>query len=455
MICITLPLRRLTIGVLAATAAGASLAADTVDVVRHNAAIAHAAYGDSLVAAQTLDTAVAALLAAPSEATLAAAREAWKAAREPYGQTEVYRFRNGPIDNLGDDGELAPSAGPEGRINAWPLDEALIDYVAQDVDGNAVNQEQPASSLIHNLDFAISKKSLIESNELGGNEANVASGYHAIEFLLWGQDLNAGESAWDGQAPRDATPGQRPFSDYLASEQCTSGTGNRDKPAICERRGQYLQTAVALLVDDLRRLVDAWDPQGEDNYYQLFTAPERVQTSLLEVLVGMGSLSYGELAGERMLVALAANSQEDEHSCFSDNTHRDILLNALGIQNTYLGHYVRPDGTLIDGPGLSDLVAVADPALDQRLEAELEDTLAKVAAIDAKANSGIPFDQQIAQFPGEDRDGRPILNANLEHNLGVNEAIVALRAQTRSIEAAIKALLGDVDFEIEDSPAFL
>ena len=28
-------------------------------------------------------------------------------------------------------------------------------------------------------------------HEIGGNEANVATGYHAIEFLLWGQDLTA------------------------------------------------------------------------------------------------------------------------------------------------------------------------------------------------------------------------------------------------------------------------
>ncbi len=430
-------------------------ALDKAEVVQQNADIAHAAYSDSLAAARELERAIDALIDSPNDTTLNAAREAWKAAREPYGQTEVYRFRGGPIDDLSDAGELVAGEGPEGRINAWPLDEALIDYVAGAVDGNAVNEDQPSSALIEDVDFAISKESLAERNELGGNEANVTTGYHAIEFLLWGQDLNAGETSWDGQAARDATPGHRPATDFASDDQCSSGIGSSSDPTICERRGQYLKAAAALLIDDLSRIVAAWDPNGGDNYYQQFTAAGNVDASLLKMLVGMGSLSYGELAGERMLVALAADSQEDEHSCFSDNTHRDILLNALGIQNTYLGRYQRTDGSLVEGAGLTDLVAATDPARDQRMQTLLENTMTRVSLIDQKAKYGVPFDLQIAQFPGQDRDGRPVLNANMADNLVVNDAISALRAQTRAIEEVIRTLLGDVDFEIEDSPAFM
>ena len=35
-----------------------------------------------------------------------ATKAAWLASREPYGQTEVYRFRVGPIDALMADGML-------------------------------------------------------------------------------------------------------------------------------------------------------------------------------------------------------------------------------------------------------------------------------------------------------------------------------------------------------------
>ena len=70
----------------------------------------------------------------------------------------------------------------------------------------------------------------------------------------------------------------------------------------------------------------------------------------------MGSLSLGELAGERMKVALEANSYEDEHDCFSDNTHNSHYYNALGIQNVYTGSYKRVDGTELSGASLADLL---------------------------------------------------------------------------------------------------
>jgi len=107
-------------------------------VVRTNAEIAFAAYSDSLAAARTLRDALQAFVDAPSPETQDAAKAAWLAAREPYGQTEVYRFQAGPIDALRDDGTIGEDGdGPEGRINAWPLGEGLIDYVAPAVDGDA------------------------------------------------------------------------------------------------------------------------------------------------------------------------------------------------------------------------------------------------------------------------------------------------------------------------------
>ena len=438
--------------ITALTLPAGAFAADVAAVIEQNAVIAHAAYEDSLTSARTLREALAALVDNPSEASLDAARTAWREAREPYGQTEVYRFRGGPIDDLNDEGQLVAGEGAEGRINAWPLDEALIDYVAAQVDGNSSNSDQPAAGFIQDAGFEISPAGLAAVNEFGENEANVATGYHAIEFLLWGQDLNAGESAWDGESPRDATPGQRPYTDYVAGEGCTNGTAPAEA-TVCQRRGAYLLAAADLLIDDLARVTEAWAP-GADNYRARFTDPANQDQSLLKMLVGMGSLSYGELAGERILVALAAASQEDEHSCFSDNTHRDIYLNALGIRNTYLGEYTRIDGSQISGPGIYDLLKASDAALAEQLKTQLDATQMAAQVIVDKADAGTPFDQLVAQYPGKDADDRPVLNANMANNLLVNNVVVALQTQTGSIEAAIAALLGEVSYEIEDSPAF-
>ena len=412
------------------------------DVVRTNANIAYAAYGDSLLSALTLRGKLRDLVAAPTEENLAAAKSAWLAAREPYGQTEVYRFRVGPIDALREDGTLGEDGdGPEGAINAWPLGEALIDYVANSVDGNAGPEIASSVAAIRGsiiedtAGFPTIDASVVAANfELGGDERNVSSGYHAIEFLLWGQDLNADGS---GIGRRDATPGQRPVSDYsIVPGECTSGV-NPASDEICTRRGQYLLATADLLIEDLTSVVDAWNPNDEDSHYASFVAGG--DTSLAKILEGMGRMGFGELAGERMNIALLTNSQEDEHSCFSDNTHRDIFLNAKGIQNAFDGKYARLDGDVLDGAGIDELlVAEGMTEIASDMRAALEDTMAKVGIIDLVAKAGEPFDAQIQRGINEPN---------------VSAAIRALSSQTMILETVISMLgvtTGDLRQDTEE-----
>ena len=350
---------------------------DVPAVVRHHAALVHAGYEDSLQGAMALQQAIAAFTAAPSAATLDAARKAWLAAREPYGQTEVFRFYGGPIDN--DD-------GPEGRINAWPMDESFVDGV----------KERPQAGLINNRKLAITKKSLAAQNERGGEE-NVATGWHAIEFLLWGQDFN------------DDGPGNRTYEDFVDG-----------KAPNADRRRQYLTVVADLLVDDLRSLVRAWAPGVKNNYRARFERGGN--ESLRKVFVGMGSLSRGELAGERLEGALASQDQEDEHSCFSDNTHRDAVTNALGIRNVWLGEYRRADGSVLKGPGVRDLVAARDAALAERTTQQIAASVAAAEAIQA------PFDREIVG--GNDAPGR----------LRVQKTIDSLVQQSKDLVDAANAV---------------
>lgn len=424
----------------------------TVDeVVQTNADIAFAVYSDSLTTAVDMQTALQALVDTPSQATFDAAQEAWLAAREPYGQSEVYRFRVGPIDALLEDGTLGEEGdGPEGQINAWPLAEALIDYVAPLVDGSESPEALDSVAGINGniiedtTNFPeINVQVLLDNNELGGDEANVASGYHAIEFLLWGQDLNADGT---GSGARDASGGQRPYTDYETDDAaCTSGTievggtGLNPDATICQRRGEYLLAAADLLISDLQSLVDAWDPAGDGNHYDNFVAGG--ETSLSLILEGMGRLSFGELAGERMNIALLTNSQEDEHSCFADNTHRDIFLNALGVQNSFLGEYTMVDGTQVSGAGIDDLLnSEGETDLSAQLEAALAATQTAVGVIDATAVAGTPFDNQIQDLTSDDAQA-------------VAAAIQSLMDQTDVIEEAIVALgvtTGDLRQDTEE-----
>ena len=140
------------------------------------------------------------------------------------------------------------------------------------------------------------------------------------------------------------------------------------------------------------------------------------------MIVGLGSLSRGELAGERLEVALNSQDQEDEHSCFSDNTHRDAVTNALGIQNVWLGQYRRRDGSLLQGPGLRDLVAAKKPELAERTTTQIAASVAAAEAIQA------PFDREIAG--AKDAPGR----------LRVRKTIDSLVAQSKLLVDAAAAV---------------
>ena len=390
-----------------AAPAAAPAAAGTLDetaakaVVAHYSEIVYATFSDALSTAQTLQKAIDAFLAAPSDATLKAARDAWVASRPSYLQTETFRFGNTLIDDW------------EGQVNAWPLDEGLIDYTDKSYE-HALGNPGGTANIIANTEIQVGEdkvdvkditpEKLASLNELGGSEANVATGYHAIEFLLWGQDLNG----------TGAGAGARPASDYLEGAGATGGHN--------DRRRAYLKAATELLVSDLEEMVGNWKPNVADNY-RATLANEPVDSGLRKMLFGMGSLSLGELAGERMKVALEANSPEDEHDCFSDNTHNSAFYNAKGIRNVYLGEYTRTDGTKLTGPSLSSLVAKADPAADSTLKADLADTEAKMQVIVDHANKGEHFDQLIG---ADNAAGQQI----------IRDAIAALVKQTGAIEQA-------------------
>lgn len=411
-------MRLLTTTALCVLTATAAHAVEEADVLETYADIAAASYGDSLTTARQLQQAVQALVQDPSAQNLQMARDAWLAARVPYQQTEVYRFGNPIVDEW------------EGKVNAWPLDEGLIDYV--DAAGSAPTEgydENPAAGLnvIANSELSISGQT-IDATEItpdllentlhsaNGAEANVATGYHAIEFLLWGQDLG----------PYDATAGQRPWTDFAKGEDCTN--------ANCDRRGAYLTAATELLVSDLEEMAAAWAPEGEAR-----ASIMQDKDGVNRILTGMGSLSYGEQAGQRMQLGLMLNDPEEEHSCFSDNTHNDHFYDALGVRNIYLGSYTGIDGKVTEGPSLHDLVAEKDADVADALAASLDHTQFQMVRLKTAAEAGLRYDMMLD--PGNEAGGQLI-----------QDAIDGLIAQTRDIERAVAVLGRDaIAFEGSDS----
>jgi putative iron-regulated protein len=333
---------------------------DKQEVIEHYAAGVHAAYETSLAAATEMDAAIDGFAADPTDETLEAAKQAWLAARDDYGLTEAFRFYGGPIDD--------EETGPEGLINAWPLDEAYVDYVEGDETAGIINDPDAYPTIDAEL--------ITSLNEAGG-EANISTGWHAIEFLLWGQDLSA-----DGA-------GARPVTDYTEATNA-------------DRRLTYLTVTSDLLLEHLTGLVEAWAPDA-DNYRAEFVAQEP-DDALVDIITGVGELTRGELAGERMSVAYEERSQEDEHSCFSDNTTTDIVANAKGIEMVITGTYPGAD----DGPGLMTLFESADEEAASALGGSMSAAVAALEAIPA------PFDQHLADGVPDDDPGRASVLAGID-----------------------------------------
>ncbi|NYT69019.1 imelysin family protein [Pusillimonas noertemannii] len=421
-------MRSMLFGALLALSLGSAHAAtDKTAVVKTYADLAQAEYQDALEAAKRLQGAVQALVSAPSAETLKAARHAWIDARVPYQQTEALRFGNPIVDAW------------EGRVNAWPLDEGMIDYVDASYGTESDANAYYVVNVIANDSISVGGRavdtSVIDAELLGevlheadGNEANVATGYHAIEFLLWGQDLNGtGPAPADRQGtPQERHAGNRPHTDFDAAH-CTGGH--------CQRRATYLTVVTQMLVDDLQEMADSWKAGGAARA----DVQADPQQGLIAMLTGLGSLSYGELAGERMKLGLMLHDPEEEHDCFSDNTHNSHYYNQVGMMNVYQGRYKRVDGSVVEGASLSQLVAEKDAALDKEVLARMQDTHDAMLAMKQRAETVETYDQMIAQ-------------GNAEGNAVVQAAIDALIAQTRSFERVIAALeLGQIELEGSDS----
>lgn len=399
-----------------ASAYPAPAAEDVKAAVSHYADVALAMYEDSLAGATQLDAAIDKLVATPTADTLAAARQAWLDARVPYQQTEALRFGNPIVDDW------------EGQVNAWPLDEGLIDYVAASYGDAALENQLYTLNVIANSAITINGEAVDASKitpalladtlqEAEDVEANVATGYHAIEFLLWGQDLN-------GTGPG---AGARPATDF-DTKKCTGGN--------CDRRIAYLQAASDLLVSDLQEMVANWQADGAA---RTAVMANDGKAGITAILTGMGSLSYGELAGERMKLGLLLHDPEEEHDCFSDNTHNSHFYNQKGIINIYTGRYQRTDGTVLEGPSLSSIAATVAPDINTELLARLAETEAAMTALKTRAETVERYDQMLGE-------------GNTEGAAVVQAAIDGLIAQTRPVERLIAALnLGEVKLEGSDS----
>ena len=361
---------------------------NTSPILAGYAKIAQVNYSDALNDAKALQMAIEEFASTPNAKTFANAKIAWLNSRESYGQTEIFRLANGPID--AEEGWVADTYGSlEGQLNAWPLDENMIDYTidanGKRTSGNIIdtvgsfNPGGEDASAVNVSNITVDAITALNEN---GGDANVATGYHAIEFLLWGQDQDYSNFVKDAITNGAKTAGQRPLSDYIS-----------DKNA--PRRIAFLKAASAKIVSDLQTVTSAWTENGlyTDAFLGKLSGVDASKNlsrneALKLVIAGMGVFIKSEPANERIAVAVLTPSEEDEHSCFSDNTHRDITTNYLGFRNILTSTYKN------ESYGKSMLNAL--PMEDKkRIISLIKSIETKIASVNKVAMTSAHFDYQI------------------------------------------------------------
>jgi putative iron-regulated protein len=345
-------------------------------VVTNYAAVVSATYQDTMTATRKLQAAIQVLLARPSAAALAAAREAWLAAHGTYSQSEAFRFYDGPIDQV------------EATVNSWPMDENYLDYVAENPEAGIINS---ASNFP-----ALSRELIVSLNEKEGKK-NISTGFHAVEFLLWGQPVGAGA-------------GNRSWHDYA------------DGAKNVERRRECLRLITELLLENLETVAAAWAGENPGNYRSQFVSMDP-DAALAKILKGAGALSGPEMAGERLTSAYETKEREEQQDCFSDNSRNDLIDDAIGIQNVYLGSYTGANGQkIIQGPGIHNLLLRADAEFAGKMAAQVRTAVASARDIP-------PFFDQA------------ILGVNTAPGrIAIKNAIKAFQTQSDMIAQAAKAL---------------
>lgn len=372
-------------------------------------------YGDALTSAKALKRAIYEFLANPSSKTHQQAKSTYRQARVAYQQTEAFRFAHPEVDEL------------EGRVNAWPLDEGFIDYVAKSY---AAEGEFAGAYLMAQNFLKLGTKTLSLTtfdtatlralHEFAGSESNVATGYHAIEFLLWGQDLSGAAHG----------AGKRSFTDYMVSS-CTVGH--------CQRRKDYLLAVTNLLVADIAEMAELFDTYGAVTKRLLATDD---QTLFHQVIEGLASFTYGELAGERMQLGLLLGDPEEEHDCFSDLTHLSHYYNVVGIHNIYFGTFTDLAGKTTQGASLAEYVRRKNPELATKLEVAFTATLARARVIyDAAERSSQPMSYDMMLLPENAASGGQLVQGLVD----------ALKVKTDYLLAVGKQLGFDLRPEGSDS----
>jgi len=339
--------------------------------------IAEATFGSALSQGRALKEAVSAFVKDPKAETHLLAKVSWMRARLPFLQSEFSRM-SADSDKI--DGDYS------NRLNGWPIDPGHIDYIANEPGENIISNEEKYPAI---------NSELLRSINLKAGKSDFTTGYHVIEFLLWGEDLNKSSS------------GKRSYKDY-----------EENNSALAKRRADYLVACCDLLIGDLEDLASEWDSGRKNNLRSRLESMPPDQA--ISKIMGRVSFLADDLAKSQIDPIIAKELVFQEQSTFSDTTHFDFLHTVAGISNLAAGAYVGLDGKLqVVGLGLIGLSEQTPNSKADKIR-----TLINNAMKSAQAFKG-PFDQF-------DRGGDNVSSSE--------DAAITLKALSESLQSFAEAI---------------
>ena len=269
-------------------------------------------------------------LADPSEASMANVRQEWRNSHQQWQQHAVWIALAKAQPR-----RFAILNSHYFALDARELQPGYLDAV----------QDYPFSGIVNDISIVLTADSLRQQHGLT-DSSEVSLGFHALEFLLWGEY------------------GQRSFNDFLPistinAEQNAAGLTTGDLPN--NRRRTVLRLLTQLLADDVQRLRQDWqNPLSpiSQTYLQL---PPKMRLEFIQ------QTAYQLLSVELpdQLLQATAHDRATHHNQFAGDTlqHNLALLSGLEALLTQ-GEYPL-QGHL---PG-----AAADPAWGQQLHGLIAD----------------------------------------------------------------------------------
>jgi putative iron-regulated protein len=288
-------------------------------------------------------------LAHPTQQLLLELRDRWNTAHQAYLACQLYQmlaFSRSGQKQL----ELTKQ-----RVNAWPIQGGYIDYLPG----------YQFTGIINDSTLAITLDNLLSQHQFS-DLSDVSVGFHALEFLLWGEGFD------------------RPASDFQASDSQLSEQGI--ELDANNRRRTYFELLTSHIIAELDGLSQRWERQTTTNGTYLDELPPGAQLSFLL------TSSYRVL-NDYLLERLISPFRGGDGYEVNESPYSKTTLEGMITVLDQLGHWL--DGTVMEEQqNLLQFVTDHEPELADQIRKNFKACILAIDGLGTNYPAGLAPDDK-------------------------------------------------------------